>query len=182
MASLLPLTTQADELVLAENAPQIYLVKRGDTLWGIANTFLQDPWMWPEIWEINLQLDNPHLIFPGDQIYLVYVDGQPRLRVRRGEQSRTVTLTPQMRIDPLDTAIPVIPLEDIGAWLSGHRVVSPEELEGAPYVVASDQRHLLTAAGGQFYARGTIPEGETGFGIYRSGEDYVDPVTGEVLG
>jgi hypothetical protein len=181
-ASLLPLTTQADKLVLAENAPEIYLVKKRDTLWGISNTFLRDPWLWPKIWEINIQLENPHLIFPGDQIYLVWVEGQPRLRVRRGEQSRTVTLTPQMRIDPLDSAIPLIPLEEIGAWLSGHRVISPDEMDAAPYVVASDQRHLLTAAGGQFYARGEAPEGEKGFGIYRSGQVYRDPKTREVLG
>lgn len=181
-ASLLSLTTQADKLVLAENAPQIYLVKKGDTLWGISNTFLRDPWLWPEIWEINVQLENPHLIFPGDQIYLVWVDGKPRLRVRRGEQSRTVTLTPQMRIEPLDSAIPLIPLEEIGAWLSGNRIVSLDEMDAAPYVVASDQHHLLTAAGGQFYARGEVPKGERSFGIYRSGEVYVDPVTREVLG
>jgi hypothetical protein len=87
-----------------------------------------------------------------------------------------------MRIDPLDSAIPLIPLEDIGAWLSGHRIVSLDEMEEAPYVVASDQRHLLTAAGGQFFARGDVLEGETGFGIYRSGEVYLDPITGEVLG
>jgi hypothetical protein len=182
LVSLLPLTAQADALVLTEDAPQIYLVKKGDTLWDISNTFLRDPWMWPEIWEINPELDNPHLIFPGDQIYLVWVNGEPRLRVRRGEQSRTVIMTPHMRIDPLDSAIPLIPLEDIGAWLSGHRIVSLDDMEDAAYVVASDQRHLLTAAGGQFYARGDLPEGETGFGIYRSGEVYVDPVSGEVLG
>jgi hypothetical protein len=182
LASLFPLASQADEVALAEDAPQIYLVRKGDTLWRIANAFLRDPWMWSEIWEINTQLDNPHLIFPGDQIYLVYVDGQPRLRVRRGDQSRTVTLTPQMRIDPLDSAIPVIPLEEIGAWLRAHRIVAPEELNAAPYVVASDQRHLLTAAGGEFYARGTVPEGEKGFGIYRTGEIYSDPETLEILG
>jgi hypothetical protein len=182
LASLLPLTTQADELVLTENAPEIYLVKKRDTLWDISNTFLRDPWLWPKIWEINIQLDNPHLIFPGDQIYLVWVDGQPRLRVRRGEQSRTVMMTPHMRVEPLDSAIPVIPLEEIGAWLNGHRIVSPDELDEAPYVVASDQRHLLTATGGQLYARGTVPEGEKGFGIYRSGQVYKDPDTREVLG
>ena len=182
LASLLSLNTQADKLVLAENAPDIYLVKKGDTLWDISNTFLRDPWVWPEIWEINPQLDNPHLIFPGDQIYLVWVDGKPRLRVRRGEQSRTVLMTPHMRIEPVDSAIPLIPLEDIGAWLSGHRIVSLDDMEDAPYVLASDQGHLLTAAGGQFYARGDIPEEESGFGIYRSGEVYVDPGTGEVLG
>ena len=97
LASFLACPAFADEVKLKEDAPEIYLVKKGDTLWGIASMYLRDPWVWPEIWEINPQLDNPHLIFPGDQIYLVFVDGKPRLRVRRGPGSRTVTLTPQMR-------------------------------------------------------------------------------------
>jgi len=181
-ASLLPFCVQADELALTENPPELYIVKKGDTLWQISSLYLRDPWKWPEIWDVNPQLDNPHLIFPGDQLYLVYVDGQPRLRVRRGAGSRTVKLTPQMRIEPLDTAIPAISLERIGAWLSGHRVVSPEELAGAPYVVAGAQRHLLSAAGDLFYARGVFPEKEVGYGIYRAGDTYVDPVTEELLG
>ena len=182
LASLLPLAVQADELALTENPPELYIVKEGDTLWGISSLYLRNPWKWPEIWDVNPQLDNPHLIFPGDQLYLVYVDGQPRLRVRRGVGSRTVKLTPQMRIEPLDAAIPAISLETIGAWLSGHRVVSPEQLQGAPYVVAGAQRHLLSAAGDLFYARGIFPMDETGYGIFRPGENYVDPVTEELLG
>ncbi len=182
LASLWPAQASADEVALAQDAPAMYLVKEGDTLWGIASLFLRDPWMWQELWEINPQLDNPHLIFPGDQLYLVYVDGQPRLRVRRGEQSRTVKLTPQMRIEPLDSAIPVIPLEEIGAWLSQHRIVNPDDMSGAPYVIAGGQRHLLSAAGDRLYARGFFPEEEVGFGIYRQGQVYVDPVTQEILG
>jgi nucleoid-associated protein YgaU len=182
LASLLPLPAIADELTLAEGAPQIYLVKEGDTLWGIASMYLRDPWLWPDIWEINEELDNPHLIFPGDQIYLVYVDGQPRLRVRRGQQSRTVKLTPKMRIEPLDTAIPLIPLEQIGAWLSQNRIVDPAVLDAAPYVLAGDKGHLLSSAGDLVYARGQFPENEIGFGIYRQGQVYVDPLTQEILG
>jgi nucleoid-associated protein YgaU len=182
LASLLPLPAVADELTLAEGAPQIYLVKEGDTLWGIASMYLRDPWLWPDIWEINEELDNPHLIFPGDQIYLVYVDGKPRLRVRRGQQSRTVKLTPQMRIEPLDSAIPLIPLEQIGPWLSQHRIVGPEVLDAAPYVLSGDKGHLLSSAGDLVYARGQFPENEIGFGIYRQGQVYVDPLTQEILG
>ncbi len=182
LACLPALQASADEVTLAPDAPQVYLVKDGDTLWGIANTFLRDPWKWSDLWEINEQLNNPHLIFPGDQLYLIYVDGQPRLRVRRGVASRTVKMAPQMRIEPLDRAIPSIPLEQIGAWLSGHRVVVTGELEAAPYVVAGDQKHLLSAAGSRIYARGGFPEDETGFGIFRRGETYIDPATKEVLG
>jgi len=172
----------ADEVRLAEDAPEIYRVKEGDTLWGIASLFLEDPWRWSDIWEINAQLDNPHLIFPDDEIYLVWVDGQPRLRVRRGEASNTVKLTPKMRIEPLDRAIPVVSLEDIGPWLSDHRIVAPDDLEDAPYMVAGGGRRLLSSAGDELYARGVLPEGETGFGIYRQGQLFKDPETGELLG
>jgi nucleoid-associated protein YgaU len=182
IASLLPFQVHADELALTENAPELYIVKEGDTLWGISSMYLRNPWMWPEIWDVNPQLDNPHLIFPGDQLYLVYVDGKPRLRVRRGAASRTVKLTPQMRIEPLDNAIPAISLETIRAWLSGHRVISPENLAGAPYVVGGAQRHLLSGAGDLFYARGYFPEEESGYGVFRAGDTYVDPETEEVLG
>ena len=172
----------ADEIKLTETAPKVYLVKEGDTLWGIATLFLEDPWRWSDILEINEQLDNPHLIFPGDEIYLVWVDGQPRLRVRRGDAANTVKLTPQMRIEPLDRAIPVISLEDIGPWLSDHRIVLPEDLEGAPYVIAGAKRKLLSSAGDELYTRGALPEGETGFGVYRQGQVFKDPESGEVLG
>ncbi len=172
----------ADEIRLAPDAPEVYLVKEGDTLWGIASMFLEDPWLWPEVWEINTQIDNPHLIFPGDEIYMVWVDGQPRLRVRRGDIAGTVKLGPQMRIEPIDRAIPVISYEDIGPWLRGHRIVLPEDLEGAPYVIAGAQRHLLSSAGDRLYARGDLPEGETGFGVYRAGILFKDPASGEVLG
>ena len=182
LASLLPLNAQADEVRLSETAPEVYIVKEGDTLWGIASTFLEDPWLWPKVWDINLQIDNPHLIFPGDEIYLVWVDGEPRLRVRRGDASSTVKLTPEMRIEPLDRAIPTISLEDIGPWLREHRVVDPGEMEDAAYVIAGPARHLLSAAGDRLYARGTLPEGETGFGIYRPGTIFVDPFTRETLG
>lgn len=182
LASLLPLSVQADEVRLSETAPEVYIVKEGDTLWGIASMFLQDPWLWPKVWDINLQIDNPHLIFPGDEIYLVWVDGEPRIRVRRGDASSTVKLTPKMRIDPLDRAIPTISLEDIGPWLREHRVVQPEDIEDAPYVLAGPARHLLSTAGDRLYARGELPEGETGFGIYRPGTMFVDPFTRETLG
>jgi hypothetical protein len=182
LAAWLPLASLSDELALNKDVPQVYVVKPGDTLWDIADMYLENPWEWPSIWEINPQVENPHLIFPGDELHLVFVDGQPRLRVRRGAGSRTVKLTPQMRIEPLDTAIPAISLEDIGAWLRGHRVLTAVELESAPYVVAGDQRRLLSAAGDRLYARGVFPENETGFNIYRQGATYVDPETQEVLG
>jgi len=164
---------------LHENAPETYVVKKGDTLWGISGMYLQQPWRWPELWDVNPQIDNPHLIYPGDELYLVWVDGQPRLRVRRG---RDVKLEPNMRVTPLDLAIPVIPLDEIGPWLLRHRIADAEGLNNSAYVVAGDQQHLLSAPGDAIFGRGLFPEGERAYGIYRAADAYVDPVTEELLG
>lgn len=164
---------------LRDGVPETYIVKKGDTLWGISGMYLHKPWYWPQLWEANPQIDNPHLIYPGDELYLVWVDGQPKLRLRRG---RDVKLTPNMRVSSLDLAIPVIPLDEIGPWLEWSRIVAEGELEDAPYVLAGDQRHLLSVPGDSIYARGNFPEGERAFGIFRSGQAYHDPISNELLG
>lgn len=176
---LLLASAGAGALELAPGAPERYVVKKGDTLWGIAGLYLQEPWLWPELWDVNPQIDNPHLIFPGDELYLSWVDGEPRLGVRR---NRNVTLSPDMRVSPLDLAIPVIPLDQIGAFLRRHRIVGRDELESAAYVVAGAQDHLISGAGDRVYGRGRFPEGERSYGIYRAGEVYRDPLTLEILG
>ncbi|KZX58134.1 peptidoglycan-binding protein [Halioglobus sp. HI00S01] len=164
---------------LNEDVPEVYIVKKGDTLWGISGMYLREPWLWPELWDVNPQIDNPHLIYPGDELYLVWVDGNPRLRMRRG---RDVKLDPTMRVSPLDLAIPVIPLDEIGAFLARHRVVSADELNQSAYVVSGDQGHLLSTPGDIIYGRGYFPEGERAYGIYRAGDTYRDPFTEELLG
>lgn len=162
-----------------DSAPGEYLVRKGDTLWGIADMFLEEPWLWPEVWDVNPQIDNPHLIYPGDTIYLSYVDGRPRLSLTRG---RDVKLSPNMRVTPLDLAIPVIPLDQIDAFLLRHRILGIDDLEESAYVIAGDQRHLLSASGDTIFGRGYFPEGERAYGIYRAGDIYRDPITLEVLG
>ncbi len=79
--------------VLRTGHPETYVVQRGDTLWDISARFLEDPWSWPEIWHVNEQVANPHLIYPGDVLRLIYVDGKPQLVLNRGE----VKLSPQIR-------------------------------------------------------------------------------------
>lgn len=166
-------------LDLRDGAPETYVVKRGDTLWGISGMYLEKPWLWPELWDVNPQIDNPHLIYPGDELYLVWIDGQPRLRLRRG---REVKLHPEMRISPLDLAIPAIPLDEIGPFLKRHRIVDAGALNGSPYVVAGDQGHLLSAPGDRIFGRGEFVGEERAYGIFRPGEAYRDPLTGELLG
>jgi hypothetical protein len=164
---------------LKDDLPESYTVKKGDTLWGISGMYLKKPWLWPELWDVNPQIDNPHLIYPGDVLYLVWVDGQPRLRMNRGKD---IKLNPNMRVSPLDLAIPVIPLDEIGAFLLRHRILGAAELNDSAYVVAGAQGHLISAPGDRIYGRGPFPDGERAYGIFRPGETYRDPLTQEVLG
>jgi len=164
---------------LNEDVPDTYIVKKGDTLWGIAGMYLRQPWLWPELWDVNPQIDNPHLIYPGDELYLAWVDGEPRLRMRRGG---VVKLSPNMRVSPLDLAIPVIPLDEIGPWLMRHRIMDAQDLNDSAYVVAAHQEHLITGPGDTIFGRGPFPEGERAYAIFRAGETYIDPVTEELLG
>src|SRR3954471_166457 len=83
----------ADVLELKPGHPDRYTVVKGDTLWDIASRFLKDPWRWPTIWNKNEQIENPHLIYPGDLIVLNYVDGQPELSVLRRQRLPAGTIT-----------------------------------------------------------------------------------------
>lgn len=172
----------AADVVLNPDHPDKYVVVKGDTLWDISGRFLREPWRWPEIWHVNPQIANPHLIFPGDILSLVYVDGKPRIDVTRGALSNTVKLGPSVRSEPIDNAIPAIPLDKINAFLSQSRFVAPGELEGAPYVVAGSKRNIVSGAGDEVYARGDFDPTRTLYGIYREGRLYRDPFTNEVLG
>jgi len=178
LSLLFSVWTQA-AVELNEDVPETYIVKKGDTLWGISGMYLREPWLWPELWEANPQIDNPHLIYPGDELYLVWVDGQPRLRMRRG---RDVKLNPNMRVTPLDLAIPVIPLDQIGPWLVNNRVMDVPSINNSAYIVAGDERRLISGPGDTIFGRGPFPDGERAFGIYRIGQNFVDPVTQESLG
>lgn len=181
-ALVMACTAIADDVVLNPDHPDSYVVVKGDTLWDISARFLQDPWYWPEIWHVNPQIENPHLIFPGDLLNLIYVDGKPRITVKRGLAANTVKLSPTVRSEPVDNAIPAIPLDRINAFLSRSRFVAPGELEGAPYVVAGDKKHIVSGAGDRVYGRGQFSEDNRIYGIYRAGNKYTDPVSGEFLG
>ena len=158
--------------------PSSYTVKLGDTLWDISDLFLKTPWLWPEIWQANPQVANPHLIYPGDILKLVYLDGRPRLVVSRGK----LKLTPQMRTSPLGAAIPATPLDAISSFLSRSRVVEKGVMEAAPYVVAGSSNRLISAAGDKVYARGEFDQLTKFYGIYRKGQTFRDPKTREKLG
>jgi nucleoid-associated protein YgaU len=171
------------EVELKQGHPEQYTVVKGDTLWDISGRFLAQPWKWPEIWHANPQIENPHLIYPGDTLSLVYVDGQPRLMLNRGESRGTIKLSPKVRSTPMAEAIPTIPLEAINSFLLSNRIVdTPEAFEAAPYIVAGNAERVVSGMGDRVYGRGSFDEGQSVYGIFRQGKTYIDPDTQEFLG
>jgi len=123
----------AQDVAVRSDHPDEYVVVKGDTLWDISGRFLDKPWQWPSIWNANPQIENPHLIYPGDVVSLVYIDGVPQLRLNRGG---TVRLSPSIRVVDRD-AITAIPFESIAPFVKDLRILSPSEFEGLPYIVAN---------------------------------------------
>lgn len=179
-ALLMSASVLANEVALNPDHPDRYVVVKGDTLWDISAKFLQYPWHWPEIWQVNPQVENPHLIYPGDELTLVYRDGRPVLELSRGQQ--TYKLSPEMREIRMDEAIHTIPLSIIRPFLTKPRVVGAEVLDAAPYVVATSDERLLSGAGDVVYAKGIIDPEQNEFNVFRGGKIYFDPNTGEELG
>ncbi len=164
---------------LRDDHPEQYTVQEGDTLWDISARFLKEPWNWPEIWSANPDIENPHLIYPGDVLSLVYIDGEPR--IVREPEDRVIRLSPQIRETPIDTPIPTIPLDAIQSFLSETRIVDEGRLEEAPYIIEGRDRRILSGSGDRVYARGEAAPREV-LGIFRRGERYIDPDTNEFLG
>ena len=167
--------------VINRSAPMSYTVKRGDTLWDIASMYLRDPWLWPEIWQVNPQVENPHLIYPGDILSLAYgADGSPQIHLTRGDGAR---LNPLLRSDPLNDAIATIPYSAISAFLERPSVVSKEQLKTAPRVLSLRNEHMVGGSDNEIYARGlqnTQPSNR--FSVVHVGDPIRDPDDGDILG
>jgi nucleoid-associated protein YgaU len=185
------------DLQLKENAPDSYVVQKGDTLWSIAVKFLRDPWRWPEIWRLNQeQIRNPHEIVPGSTIVLDRTgagsgagssassggDGQPQLRLQLGRGGATERLSPQVRSEPLDSeAIPAIPANVIEPFLTQPLVIEAGGLAKAPRIVATQESRVYLGAGGIAYVTGFGKSEAPVWQVYRQGKPLVDPDNNRTL-
>lgn len=189
------MATPVNNIELKADYPQQYTVVKGDTLWDIASKFLKDPWYWPEIWYRNPQVENPHLIYPGDLLTLIYVNGRPQIQLSRASTDdiirkestdssgmKIVKLTPNIHRQSLDQAIPVIPSDAVRQFLTKPRVVSIEEWEQAPYIVGSDDAHLVLGSDHKIYIRGELDKERIRYSVFRKGDVLIDPQTDDVLG
>jgi hypothetical protein len=165
---------------LAQGHPNEYVVQVGDTLWDIAGTFLKDPWYWPEIWYVNPDIENPHLIYPGDVLGLVYIDGQPRITNVRAS---TYRLSPQARVTPLTETVNSIPYEAVAAFLSSGVIIEKNEVDSLPYLLSTRGEHLLASAGNEIYVRG-LPQDLSGtrYNVVHIGDPLYDPDDNRLIG
>jgi hypothetical protein len=180
MQPAVPAPAPAPAPVINADAPQTYVVKRGDTLWDISAMFLRDPWLWPEIWHVNPEVANPHLIYPGDTLKLVYgSDGRPQVQLVTGN---VVRVSPQVRSSPLDGPISTIPYDVIKAFLGKPSLLAAEEVVQAPKVSVVRDNHLVASLSDTVYVKGMAGHGPGRYSIVRVGDQLTDPETGMVLG
>ncbi len=157
------------------DAPDRYTVQRGDTLWGISGRYLDKPWSWPQLWDMNRdQVRNPHRIYPGDVLVLDRATGQLRVD--------TVKLSPSVRREDISQAVPTIPAGAISAFISRPMVVSETELENSPRIMATQENRVVVGTGNVAFVKGLTKEMGAAWQIYRRGDKLVDPDSGETLG
>ena len=169
---------------LAASAPDSYTVKPRDTLWDISKLFLKSPWRWPELWGMNLeQIRNPHLIYPGQALYLDKTGGRARLRVGQAVGTGTVKLSPRVRSSDLGNgALASIPFNLIEPFLNEAVIFQSNELAQAPRIVATQEGRVLLGRGETAYVRGGDLSNGNEYRIFREPKALVDPTTRELLG
>lgn len=170
----------AQEVELKKNHPERHVVVKGDTLWGISSKFLKDPWLWPKVWKLNRsQIKNPHLIYPGDVVFLDMSSGTPQLKLLR----ETITLQPGVVEEPLDkVAVSTIPLNVIAPFLSQPLVIEKDQLANSPRIIAGQDNRVVLSPGTKIYINKIEEEDGLDWFVYRPGQTLVDPDNNETLG
>jgi len=181
--SVCSLISLADQLKLNNDAPKTYVVVKGDTLWDISALFLDQPWLWPKLWRLNPEINNPHLIYPGDILSLVFDDkGEPMLVLESVKMKATYKWSPTIRQKSKeDSAISLLPLEVIAPFIRYDHLFTAEQLEKLPYVIGSDDGYKSSLDGFKVYVNKDLELAKT-YAIYNKGEEILDPETEESLG
>lgn len=188
---LLPLLGNADQLMLNKDAPDRYVVVKGDTLWDISAKFFRDPWRWPEIWGLNKEtIKDPHWIYPGDIVYLDRATGTLRLGENAPLTNNTASgenaiekLSPRVRIAASERdAIPEIPLKIIAPFLARPLVMDDKKLAKSPKIIGTYEERVLLGTDDIAYIEGMPNDQGVQWQVFRTGQTLTDPVTKEVLG
>lgn len=172
---------------LVPGAPERYVVQDGDTLWGIAQKFLVNPWKWPEIWQINPGIENPHLLYPGDVLILSSADGAQSPQVKVLRNRKVTKLSPTIRTESIEQAVPTLSPDMILPFLRKPLIIERGELDNAPYVASGQEGRIALGKYNVFYGRGfnqnneRVKAGDL-FHVFRPGKLLIHPITNESLG
>lgn len=191
------LVAASSQGLIKEGVKKNYTIKAGDSLWKVAENFLDDPHRWKELWLANPQIKNPDLLYPGDVVSIVFVEGKPRLTVssrktdgkpmstepKWKEVGQTIKLSPKIRATPAGKETFTVPLSQVGKFLSKNRIFrSVSEITNAPYVFSIHNNRLAASSGDKVYIRGNILDRPGIYEIIREGGKIIDPITGKVSG
>lgn len=180
-----------------EDAPDRYVVKRGDTLWDIAGRFLRNPGRWKEIWHANPQIKNPNLIYPGDVISYTTVGGMRKLQVagssnpirgkftgRRTSDGRPIyNVSPGVRIETVADPIPTVPKEIVYPFMTKNRVLEPGFSHDYPYVIGQADNNYISLSGrSEIYAKSEDGFDAEMYDVFREEGTINDPTSGKTLG
>ena len=176
-----PLIALADQIKLNDDAPKTHVVVKGDTLWDISALFLEQPWLWPKLWRLNPEINNPHLIYPGDILKLVFDEnGEPMLVVEPAKPS--YKWSPKIRQEKKkDSAITLLPLEVIAPFIRYDHLFTEDELENLPYIIGSDEGYRMSINDFKVYVNADLDVAQS-YAIYDKGEELFDPETDDSLG
>ena len=170
-------------LKVRPDAPTRYVVKQGDTLWGISGKYLYRPWQWSRLWGANRsKIRNPDRIYPGQVLVLRYVNGRPRLSVERGAGGDIplVKLSPRMREVSSGYGIQAVNVNFYRMFMQHPQVIDQMQTQHAPRLVEGPDNRLIYSKGERVYAYEITEPGR--YLVYRARKDITDPETKKYLG
>ena len=170
-------------LKVRPDAPTRYVVKQGDTLWGISGKYLYRPWQWSRLWGANRsKIRNPDRIYPGQVLVLRYVNGHPRLSVERGAGGDIplVKLSPRVREVSSGYGIQAINVNFYRVFMQHPQVIEQMQTQHAPRLVEGPDNRLIYSKGDRVYAYEITEPGR--YLVYRARKDITDPETKKYLG
>ena len=180
LAATVACATAAERLELVDNPPERHIVVKGDTLWDISGKFLKQPWRWPDIWRMNQdQIKNPHLIYPGDIVWLDLSDGNPRLRL--GKPLGNDKLQPKVYSTAIQQVIPSIPPKSIEPFISQPLIIEPGDATVTTRIVTTQEDRVILGNGDTAFVSGIPDASVEKWHIFRPGKPLKDPDTGETI-
>ena len=176
---LLPLSAPAQE------GGRTYIIKKGDTLWGISERFIKDPYYWPGLWANNPDIGNPHFIYPGQtlKIYDGRIELVPAYPAAAAIEAPAAAAAPDSPPQPvLPAPSPAITINTLGG---ARGFVGDEEIAAAGVLVDTIDNRILMAGGDTVFVKPQDPAGirpGDRFSLFSIGERVLHPLTNQPVG